>query len=53
MRHSAPCPSQDIKKKITKCKDEKSPILDLSKTEVHVGVVGDLEMGGGGGWGIW
>ena len=25
---------QDIKKKISKCKDEKSLILDLSKTEV-------------------
>lgn len=25
---------QDVKKKISKCKDEKSPILDLSKSEV-------------------
>ena len=24
-----------MKKKISKCKDEKSPILDLSKTEVY------------------
>ena len=25
-----------MKKKISKCKDEKSPILDLSKSEVHI-----------------
>ena len=27
---------QDVKKKISKCKDEKSPILDLSKWEVMI-----------------